>query len=137
MARASPESCSLSAMAAQSRNLTRTSSRDTPRRAPVVARSARSVLPEQQRPDNVDPVAGYHAAREVRTVLEGNSLRSQYDIGHREDLGMNGCRAVDSADDRNLDLEEVGKQPPCPPSRSLSQSLGIRRVARLGSKLAQ
>ena len=52
-----------------------------------------------------------NAAREVGSVLEGSRLRRQDDVGHHRNLGVDGRRAVDCADDRRFDLQQVGQQP--------------------------
>ena len=77
---------------------------------------ARAVVPGEDAPDHVLPVAGNLTARKMRRILEVGVLRGQDDVAHDGHLRVHIARPVDGADHRDIHVEHVEDQMPCIPS---------------------
>ncbi len=64
----------------------------------------------QQRHDQMHAVARHHASLEVCGVLDRRGVGCEHDVSEQRDLCMPHGRAVDDADHRRLDVEQVDEQ---------------------------
>ena len=74
-----------------------------------------AIHPQEERIHDVHAVTRHDIRREVRGVLELRRLGGQDDVAQQGNLGMTPRGAVDRADDRDLDVQQVHQEVPALP----------------------
>ena len=69
-----------------------------------------SIRAQEERPDNMHPVARHNPVGEMRRVLEHRVVRGNDNITQDRQLSVNGGRTVDRGDHRHLNVQVVHQQ---------------------------
>jgi hypothetical protein len=101
-------------------------------RLPGQQEIAAAVHAQEERVDDVHPVSRHDVRHEMRGILELCGLGREHDVAQQRDLGVAPRRAVDRADHRDLDVQEVHQEMPALPVNAIDPL--DRRARREGRR---